>query len=87
MKRRAFARRLTGGYRCWARAGQSARALARGVEYLWSRQSADGGWHSTTYGLLRSGQSLTPLVLNALLDAGTGMPRELAGQLRLSRAT
>ena len=42
-------------------------ALARATEYLWSHQSPDGGWPSHTYGLLRSGQSLTPFVLEALL--------------------
>jgi hypothetical protein len=44
-------------------------ALVRGAAYLWSRQAEDGGWHSHTYGLLRSGQSLTPFVLEALLQA------------------
>jgi squalene-hopene/tetraprenyl-beta-curcumene cyclase len=43
-------------------------ALHRAAVYLWDRQEADGGWHSHTYGLLRSGQSLTPFVLDALLD-------------------
>jgi hypothetical protein len=43
-------------------------AMARAARYLWSKQAADGGWHSETYGLLRSGQSLTPFVLNALLE-------------------
>src|SRR5215510_3102557 len=42
-------------------------SLARAAQYLWARQAADGGFHSATYGLLRSGQSLTPLVLGALL--------------------
>jgi hypothetical protein len=42
--------------------------LGRAAAYLWSQQSADGGWHSRTYGLLRSGQSLTPFVLDALLQ-------------------
>lgn len=42
-------------------------ALRSACQYLWSRQSADGGWRSGTYGLLRSGQSLTPFVLDALL--------------------
>src|SRR6266571_3630263 len=42
-------------------------ALARAAEYLWNQQADDGGWHSRTYGLLRSGQSLTPFVLEALL--------------------
>lgn len=43
-------------------------ALQRAVQYLWNQQAADGGWHSHTYGLLRSGQSLTAFVLDALLD-------------------
>src|SRR5437763_1997766 len=38
------------------------------AEYLWIQQAEDGGWHSHTYGLLRSGQSLTPFVLDALLE-------------------
>src|SRR4029077_6408577 len=42
--------------------------LARAAEYLWIQQAEDGGWHSHTYGLLRSGQSLTPFVLQALLE-------------------
>lgn len=41
--------------------------LARAAQYLWAQQAADGGFHSTTYGLLRSGQALTPFVLGALL--------------------
>ncbi len=42
-------------------------SLTRAAQYLWAQQAADGGFHSATYGLLRSGQSLTPLVLGALL--------------------
>ena len=42
--------------------------LARAAEYLWNQQAGDGGWHSHTYGLLRSGQALTPFVLDALLQ-------------------
>jgi len=42
--------------------------LARAAGYLWHAQAEDGGWHSHTYGLLRSGQSLTPFVLEALLQ-------------------
>jgi len=42
--------------------------LARAADYLWNQQASDGGWHSHTYGLLRSGQSLTPFVLDALLQ-------------------
>lgn len=43
-------------------------AVAAAARYLWERQGEDGGWHSERYGLLRSGQSLTPFVLDALLD-------------------
>src|SRR5258708_4713924 len=42
--------------------------VGRAAEYLWKQQADDGGWHSHTYGLLRSGQSLTPFVLEALLQ-------------------
>ena len=42
-------------------------AASKLVAYLWSQQSDDGGWHSKTYGLMRSGQSLTPFVLEGLL--------------------
>ncbi|MBI3693998.1 MAG: terpene cyclase/mutase family protein [Acidobacteria bacterium] len=35
---------------------------------MWSQQAEDGGWHSRTYGYLKSGQSLTPFVLEALLQ-------------------
>ena len=48
--------------------------LRRACRYLWSQQSEDGGWHSRTYGLLRSGQSLTPFVLNALLQVPQHAP-------------
>ena len=47
------------------RSGKS--PLSAAAHYLWSRQAEDGGFHSTTYGLLRSGQSMTPFVLAALL--------------------
>ena len=53
--------------------GEAEDALRRGAEFLWSQQARDGGWHSSTYGLLRSGQSLTGFVLNALLD----VPRQV----------
>ncbi|MGI8785510.1 MAG: hypothetical protein ACR2L2_17910 [Acidobacteriota bacterium] len=43
-------------------------SLRRAAQYLWAQQADDGGFHSATYGLLRSGQSLTPFVLGALLD-------------------
>ena len=42
--------------------------VRRAAAWLWSQQAADGGWHSDTYGLLGSGQSLTPFVLDVLLS-------------------
>ncbi|MBI2681468.1 MAG: terpene cyclase/mutase family protein, partial [Candidatus Solibacter usitatus] len=49
-------------------AGRPETALRRGCQYLWSQQGPDGGWHSATYGLLKSGQSLSGFVLNTLLQ-------------------
>jgi hypothetical protein len=51
------------------------------AEYLWSQQSDDGGWHSRTYGLLRSGQSLTPFVLDALLQVPEDVYRPSRGKI------
>lgn len=50
---------------CSRRSGSA--PLRDAARYLWSQQAADGGFHSSTYGLLASGQSLTPFVLAALL--------------------
>lgn len=66
MRRPAVVAVLLGLISC-ARAPQP--TLPRALAWLWSQQGADGGWHSHTYGLLRSGQSLTPFVLDALLQA------------------
>jgi Prenyltransferase and squalene oxidase repeat len=53
--------------------------LQRAAQYLWSKQDKDGGWHSEVYGLLRSGQSLTPFVLDALLDVPVSVEAAPAG--------
>lgn len=45
-------------------------ALQQALKYLRRRQASDGGWHSDTYAIMRSGQALTPFVLHVLLDAG-----------------
>jgi len=47
----------------------SAALLAKACHFLWQQQGDDGGWHSTTHGLLQSGQALTPFVTLALLDS------------------
>src|SRR5262249_38335433 len=48
-------------------------ALQKAMRYLWAQQAEDGGFHSTTYGLLRSGQSLTPFILDTVL----GLPESV----------
>jgi squalene-hopene/tetraprenyl-beta-curcumene cyclase len=42
-------------------------ALEKAARYLVSKQSPDGAWRSETYGAMRDGPSLTPLVMSALL--------------------
>ena len=71
MQRRAFLLATLGAAACGRRDNT---AIARATHWLWSQQSDDGGWHSKTYGLLRSEQSLTPFVLDALLS----VPHEAA---------
>jgi hypothetical protein len=60
--------------------------LPRACAYLWAKQGADGGWHSETHGLFRSGQALTPFILHTLVSVpgdvcappGDGIFRALA---------
>jgi squalene-hopene/tetraprenyl-beta-curcumene cyclase len=75
--RRVFLLTAAGAAACSWRSERS--PLARAAQYLWAQQAADGGFHSTTYGLLRSGQSLTPLVLGALLRVPDGTVSVPAG--------
>ena len=49
------------------RLNERQQVLAEAAGWLWSQQAADGGWHSSTYRLLESGQALTPFILHALL--------------------
>src|SRR5438477_909357 len=65
MRRRGFLTLLLSPAAC-TRSRQP--ALAKAAACLWRQQAGDGGWHSKRYGLLRSGQSLTPFVLEALLQ-------------------
>jgi hypothetical protein len=48
--------------------------LRRACAYLKGQQGEDGGWHSETYGLARSGQAYTPFVLDAILAAAERDP-------------
>jgi squalene-hopene/tetraprenyl-beta-curcumene cyclase len=43
-------------------------ALSRAAEYLVSAQSADGAWRSEVYGSFKTGDSLTPLAIVALME-------------------
>jgi hypothetical protein len=43
------------------------RAMEQGAAFLITGQADDGSWRSETYGNMRSGRPLTPLVLSALL--------------------
>ena len=42
--------------------------LHAACDYLLNTQSEDGGWHSTTHGLLKSGQAWTPFILHTLTE-------------------
>lgn len=42
--------------------------LERAVTWLWSQQSEEGGWYSTTHAVLRDGKVLTPYILFHLLQ-------------------
>jgi len=74
---------------CGAHAGtedEGRSAAKKAAAFLWSKQDPDGGWHSDTYGLLRSGQSLTPFVLLALLDAPDVPPEAVDRAVAFIRA-
>jgi hypothetical protein len=61
-------------------------AISKAASFLWSKQGADGGWHSETYGLLRSGQSLTPFILLALLESPDAPQEAVDRAVRFIRA-
>jgi len=43
-------------------------AYKKSVEWLWSQQGEDGGWHSRTHNVLEDGRVLTPYILFYLLQ-------------------
>ncbi len=55
--------------------------LERACTFLWQQQSEDGGWHSRTYAVLRSGQALTPYCLEALLRVPETVVRRSADRV------
>ncbi len=50
-------------------ANDTPRLVSRLNRFLWESQHPDGRWSSRHYGVLRSGQALTPFVLFSLLDS------------------
>lgn len=66
---------------CLAEPATTEEALARAVEYLWSKQAEDGSWRSEQYGVMRGGESLTPFVLHALLQSIDEMSADEAGRV------
>jgi len=42
--------------------------LQDATHFLWEKQNADGGWHSETHGILKSGQSVSAFVFYQLLQ-------------------
>ncbi|RTZ93002.1 MAG: hypothetical protein DSY92_01535, partial [Planctomycetota bacterium] len=58
--------------------GSPQQLLERACNYLWAQQAEDGGWHSETHGLLRSGQALTPFVLFTLLKMAPDVAQQHA---------
>ncbi len=77
INRRTFLLSAVAAAAC-SRRGESS-PLEKAVQYLCAQQADDGGFHSATYGLLRSGQSLTPFILDTLLDLPDALvPRKRA---------
>lgn len=71
----------TFGTVCRADTTTTEQALARAVDYLWGKQAEDGSWRSEQYGVMRSGESLTPFVLHALLQTNDPMSSEKANNV------
>ncbi len=54
------------------------------LQYLWQKQGADGGWHSETHAIMKSGQVLTPFILFTLLQADSSARVEKKEQVELA---
>lgn len=58
--------------------------LAKAASFLWANQGTDGGWHSEMHGVMRTGQTLTPYILFALMDIPSAVVE--ADSTRIQRA-
>lgn len=58
-------------------------SLAGACRWLWAQQSPDGGWHSTTHGILKGGEAFTPFVLHTLLSVPDSIFPLPAAQVKL----
>ncbi len=47
---------------------QNETVLQKACNYLWSKQSDDGAWHSETHGIMKGGESLAAFILWTLLE-------------------
>ena len=50
------------------------KSLKRSIDWLFTQQAKDGGWHSKTYGSMRGGASITALVLYTLSRNPNSIP-------------
>jgi squalene-hopene/tetraprenyl-beta-curcumene cyclase len=55
-------------------------AVDAAARFLLARQSGDGAWRSDTYGVLKDGPSLTPLVVRALVAMPASKERDAAAR-------
>ncbi|MDX1407097.1 MAG: hypothetical protein R3330_03160 [Saprospiraceae bacterium] len=56
--------------------------LQHACSYLWSQQGEDGGWHSSTHGILQGGVALTPFITWHLMQAVSGTNQPPRGSLQ-----
>lgn len=63
---------------------QVGQAITAGTDFLVAQQHEDGTWRSKTYGLLKDGTSLTPLVLASLPQSSTTQAARDLGRKTLS---
>ncbi len=61
---------------CMEKEASVAEALKKSSDWLWSQQSADGGWRSETHAVLRDGRVLTPYILYHLVKGKENLYHE-----------